>query len=87
MTKTEMDLIDKYSNTFIVEPKFNCPVCNSELHTDWVDNGFGKYSVQASPYICDCGWHESGCETCIYWRCFSWEKCKGVAVVKKEVSK
>ncbi len=70
-----------YSNTFNKEPKFNCPVCNTELYTDWVDNGFGRYSVQVSPYICEsCGWSETGCEKCIKDRCFSWEKCRGRAV-------
>lgn len=62
------------------EPKFNCPNCNSELHTDWVDNGFGPYAVQASPYGCDCGWSEIGCDTCGKERCFSWERCQGRAL-------
>ena len=68
------------SNTFTKEPVFNCPQCNAELHTDWVDNGFGPFSVQASPYGCECGWHETGCNECIKEKCFSWEKCQGRAV-------
>lgn len=68
------------SNTFTKEPVFNCPQCNAELHTDWVDNGFGPYSVQASPYGCECGWHETGCNECIKEKCFSWVKCQGKAV-------
>lgn len=58
---------DNYSNTFNKEPK-----CN----TDWVDNGFGAFSVQVSPYICEsCGWSR-----CIKERCFLWEKCRGRAL-------
>ena len=76
--------MDNYSNIFNTEPKFNCPVCNAELHTDWVDNGFGAFSIQASPYICEsCGWSEKGCDRCIKDRCFSWEKCHGKALVVK----
>lgn len=74
---------DSFENIFNKEPVFNCPVCNTVLHTDWVDNGFGAYSVQASPYGCDCcGWHETGCKTCIMERCFSWIKCEGRAIIK-----
>lgn len=73
--------MDQYENTFIVEPVFFCPDCKQELHTDWVDNGFGEFSVQASPYGCDCGWHEKGCKECINEKCFSWLKCKGKAVI------
>lgn len=73
-----------YSNVFNKEPEFNCPVCNAKLYTDWVDNGFGAYSVQASPYACeDCGWHEKGCDACIEEKCFSWLKCKGRALINK----
>ena len=73
--------MDNFLNIFNKEPKFNCPKCNNELHTDWVDNGFGAYSVQASPYGCEeCGWHETGCKECIKEKCFSWLKCKGKAV-------
>lgn len=76
-----------FSNIFNKEPEFHCPVCNEELHTDWVDNGFGPYSVQASPYGCEnCGWHETGCESCVKERCFSWGKCQGRALIKKEDS-
>lgn len=72
--------IDQYSNTFNKEPKFNCPVCGTSLQTDWVDNGFGPYSVQVSPYNCFCGWSEKGCDICIKERCFSWDKCQGRAL-------
>lgn len=67
-------------NTFNIEPKFNCPNCKKELQTDWVDNGFGPYSVQSSPYICDgCDWAEKGCVYCIKDKCYSWIRCKGRA--------
>lgn len=68
------------------EPVFNCPKCNEQLHTDWVDNGFGPYSVQASPYGCECGWHETGCKECIKEKCFSWEKCQGRALIVNPAS-
>jgi hypothetical protein len=78
------NLINRYMthNLFNKEPEFYCPVCNTELFTDWVDNGFGRFAVQASPYVCECGWNERGCETCIKDKCFSWEKCQGRAVIK-----
>lgn len=71
----------KYGNTFSKEPEYKCPSCGTQLHTDWVDNGFGPYSIQASPYGCECGWHETGCNECIKSRCFSWEKCQGRALI------
>lgn len=71
----------KYGNTFSKEPEYKCPSCGTQLHTDWVDNGFGPYSVQASPYGCECGWHETGCNECIKTRCFSWDKCQGRALI------
>lgn len=70
------------ANTCREEPVFHCPQCNEQLQTDWVDNGFGPYSVQASPYGCECGWHETGCKECIKEKCFSWVKCQGRALVK-----
>jgi C4-type Zn-finger protein len=73
--------MDNFSNIFNKEPKFYCPVCGKELFTDWVDNGFGPYSVQVSPYVCECGWSEKGCDKCIKEKCFSWAKCKGKAVI------
>lgn len=73
--------MNRIANTFREEPVFNCPKCNEELHTDWVDNGFGPYSVQASPYGCECGWWETGCKECIKERCFSWDKCQGRALI------
>ncbi len=73
--------MNSIANTFREEPVFNCPQCNAELQTDWVDKGFGPYSVQASPYGCECGWHETGCKECIKERCFSWEKCQGRALI------
>ena len=72
--------MDNFSNTFNKEPEFNCPACGVALSTEWVDNGFGAYSVQASPYNCECGWSEIGCKNCIKEKCFSWDKCKGKAV-------
>jgi len=73
--------LDKWANTFIKEPEFKCPNCKSELHTEWVDNGFGPYSVQASPYHCEeCGWSEIGCTSCGTVQCFSWNKCMGNAL-------
>lgn len=72
-----------FSSIFNAEPKFNCPECNKELHTEWVDNGFGRYSVQASPYVCECGWSEISCKECIKSKCFSWDKCRGKALVKE----
>jgi hypothetical protein len=74
--------MNSISNTFSKEPIFNCPKCNCELFTDWADNGFGPYSVQASPYGCECGWHETGCAECIKEKCFSWVKCQGRALIK-----
>lgn len=73
--------MNSIANTFTKEPVFNCPQCNTELQTDWVDNGFGPYSVQASPYGCECGWHETGCKECIKEKCFSWAKCQGRALI------
>lgn len=70
-----------YYNIFNKEPEFSCPECGAELHTDWVDNGFGPYSIQASPYNCECGWSEKGCNECIGDRCFSWDRCSGKALI------
>lgn len=73
---------DYFESIFNEEPEFECPKCGQYLYTDWVDNGFGPYSIQASPYICgDCGWSEKKCESCIKERCFSWNVCKGKAVI------
>ena len=63
------------------EPEFKCPKCETNLFTEWANNGFGTYAVQSSPYVCECGWSEKGCDKCIKDKCFSWDKCKGVAVV------
>lgn len=79
--------MNSIANTFTKEPVFNCPQCNAELHTDWVDNGFGPYSVQASPYGCECGWHETGCKECIKEKCFSWARCQGRAIIVKPAVK
>lgn len=76
--------MDKYSSTFTSEPEFKCPGCGIQLHTEWVDNGFGPYSIQASPYHCEaCGWSEIGCERCPRERCFSWGRCQGRSLIKK----
>lgn len=66
------------------EPNFNCPSCNSELHTNWVDNGFGPFAVQVSPYICDCGWSEKGCKECIEDKCSAWSTCQGRALITEQ---
>jgi hypothetical protein len=79
--------MNSIANTFNKEPVFNCPQCNEELYTDWVDNGFGPYSVQASPYGCECGWHETGCKECIREKCFSWAKCQGRALIVNPAAK
>lgn len=76
-----------FSNTFSTEPTINCPKCNSILHTDFVDNGFGPYAVQVSPYYCEsCNWVETGCpaDSCIKEQCFSWEKCQGKSLIIEE---
>ncbi len=73
--------MNSIANTCREEPIFHCPKCNEQLHTDWVDNGFGPYSVQASPYGCECGWWETGCKECIKEKCFSWGICQGRALV------
>lgn len=80
-----MEDLDIYSNVCNEEPVFKCPKCNTGLHTEWVDNGFGPYAVQASPYVCECGWVETGCpaESCIKEKCFSWLKCQGRAIASK----
>lgn len=42
---------------FTKEPTMACPYCKEIVYADWVDNGFGPYSVQTSPFHCDnCGW-------------------------------
>lgn len=74
--------IDSFSNTFSSEPVFHCPGCNVQLHTEFVDNGFGPYSIQASPYHCEaCGWSETGCDKCIMQKCYSWGSCQGRALI------
>lgn len=41
----------------MTEPTMQCPECNETCHADFVDNGFGPYAVQASPFHCEnCGW-------------------------------
>lgn len=36
-----------------------CPKCEHEMEAEFVDNGFGPYSIQASPYHCfECGYTE-----------------------------
>lgn len=77
--------MDNFSNIFNKEPEFKCPVCKTQLHTDWVDIGFGAYSQQVSPYVCEnCGWSEVGCDSCIFDKCFSWGRCQGKALRKSE---
>ncbi len=71
------------SSRFYSEPTFTCPKCGLELHTEWVDNGFGPFAVQASPYVCEeCGWVEGGCPAneCSE-QCFSWIKCRGRSIL------
>ena len=79
-------MLDAWSNIFNKEPVFHCPKCGTQLHTDYVDNGFGPYSVQVSPYYCEpCEWVEGGCpaDKCIREKCFSWEVCGGKAIITK----
>lgn len=41
------------------KPSAPCPRCKTEMEADFVDNGFGPYAVQASPYHCPkCGYNE-----------------------------
>jgi hypothetical protein len=42
---------------FMKEPTETCPDCGATCHAEFVDNGFGPYAVQASPFHCEeCGW-------------------------------
>ena len=81
---TDLEFDAAHPRIFNQEPVFHCPQCNDKLYTDWVDNGFGPYSVQASPYGCECGWHETGCKECIKEKCFSWASCQGRALVNQQ---
>tara|TARA_B100000941_G_C28112403_1_gene353955 strand:- start:269 stop:433 length:165 start_codon:yes stop_codon:yes gene_type:complete len=41
------------------EPEVYCPECGGRAEAEFVDNGFGPYAVQVSPYHCStCGWLE-----------------------------
>jgi len=76
-----------YSNLFYKKPVRLCDVCGEEAEAEFVDNGFGPYSVQAGPYNCfRCGWVETGCpaEKCIKERCFSWDVCQGKSIIEEE---
>lgn len=78
--------MNNWESTFVKEPVFHCPLCNDQLHTEFVDNGFGPYAVQVSPYYCEpCKWVEGGCpaEKCIREKCFSWETCRGESIISK----
>lgn len=82
-----MDEIDRFSNVCSEEPTRRCPVCNEIVHAEWVDIGFGPYSAQVSPYMCDnCNWCEQGCQSCIEAKCFSWDSCKGRAVITTKIN-
>lgn len=75
---------------FNVEPIAYCPVCSERVYAEYVDTGFGPYSVQADPYHCGaCGWIETGCpaDKCIEGKCHSWEICQGRAIDEPKVSK
>lgn len=78
-------MIQDFSNTFNTEPIKQCPVCGEDIHAEWVDNGFGPYSVQVSPFHCYCGYVEGGCpaEKCIKEKCFSWNVCQGKSILRK----
>lgn len=55
--------MNDFSSTFCVEPIEKCPFCGTDCHADFVDNGFGPYSVQCGPYFCEeCGASEMGPE-------------------------
>lgn len=86
-----MSFLLEFESIFTVEPHIDCEKCGAkDLCTDWVDNGFGPYSVQVSPYHCEkCGWVETGCpaDKCIKEQCFSWEKCLGKSIIKDEITK
>jgi len=44
---------------FTKEPVCYCPKCNTQVHAEFVDNGFGPYAIQCEPYHCtECGWIE-----------------------------
>lgn len=64
------------------EPTMKCPVCNTSVHAEWCDIGFGPYSQQVGPYHCSCGWVEDGCPSDgdLCKRCKSWDYCKGEAL-------
>src|SRR5262245_19012502 len=61
---------------FTTKPVFLCSECGEQSHGEFVDNGFGPYSLQAEPYHCDYGWVEGeidehghfcpGCGTTFY---------------------
>lgn len=53
---TLVDVADGYQ-PLRQEPSEECPVCRSRATAEFVDNGFGPYAVQASPFHCEnCGW-------------------------------
>lgn len=43
--------MDNFSNLFNKEPKFNCPVCNDELRTDWVDKSTIRPSLSLGELV------------------------------------
>lgn len=41
------------------KPVEQCPHCQMEMDAEFIDNGFGPYAVQASPWRCpECGYNE-----------------------------
>jgi len=68
------------TDIFKEEPERYCPICRNRVFAKFEDNGFGPYSMQMEPYICDkCNWVAGGCtqKECIKERCKSYERCKG----------
>lgn len=41
-----------------VEPTETCQICKGIMHAEFVDNGFGPYAVQVSPFFCENCFHE-----------------------------
>lgn len=47
-------------NLFNTEPEEQCLDCGQFMYTEWIDNGFGPFSVQVEPYHCtECGWDQN----------------------------
>ncbi len=63
-----------------IAPEVFCPICDSAVYAEFVDNGFGPYAVQVSPYHCEnCNWIEGGCISDDCDRCICIDTCQGRA--------